>query len=169
MLKGEYVMLNCTSCSPSRFTIYHSTFGCATMEYQVSARKYRPMTFEDVIGQPHVVRTLGQIHYHEAYRPCVSLFRDPRGGKTTIARILAKALNCEPGRPARHVTPARTVLRSPRGRPWTWWRSTGPRTPAWMMCARCERTSDCTPFRGRYRVYIIDEVHMLSNRPSTRC
>ena len=67
------------------------------MDYQVSARKYRPGTFDDVIGQPHVVQTLVNSittkRIAQAY-----LFSGTRGvGKTTVARILAKALNCEQG------------------------------------------------------------------------
>ncbi len=67
------------------------------MDYQVSARKYRPGTFDDVIGQPHVVQTLvnaiSSKRIAQAY-----LFSGTRGvGKTTVARILAKALNCEQG------------------------------------------------------------------------
>ena len=67
------------------------------MDYQVSARKYRPATFDDVIGQPHVVQTLVNAmttkRIAQAY-----LFSGTRGvGKTTVARILAKALNCEQG------------------------------------------------------------------------
>ena len=67
------------------------------MSYLVLARKWRPKTFEDVVGQDHVVRTLSHSldneRLHHAY-----LFTGTRGvGKTTIARILAKALNCEKG------------------------------------------------------------------------
>lgn len=67
------------------------------MDYQVSARKYRPAGFQDVMGQPHVVKTLmnsiaGKRIAH------AFLFSGSRGvGKTTVARILAKALNCEQG------------------------------------------------------------------------
>ncbi|MFN3396892.1 MAG: AAA family ATPase, partial [Thermodesulfovibrionales bacterium] len=67
------------------------------MDYQVSARKYRPSTFAEVIGQSHIVRTLlnavSTKRIAHAY-----LFSGTRGvGKTTVARILAKALNCEQG------------------------------------------------------------------------
>src|ERR1051325_4945886 len=67
------------------------------MDYQVSARKYRPGTFQDVIGQPHVVTTLMNAIATKRV-PHAFLFSGGRGvGKTTVARILAKALNCEQG------------------------------------------------------------------------
>ena len=133
------------------------------MSYQALARKWRPRQFADLVGQEHVLRAL--VHaldsdrLHHAY-----LFTGTRGvGKTTIARILAKALNCERG-----------VSSTPCG-----------------VCGACrdidegrfvdllevdaasrtkvEDTRDLlenvqyTPARGRYKVYLVDEVHMLSN------
>ena len=67
------------------------------MDYQVSARKYRPGTFDEVIGQPHVVQTL--VNAISSKRVAHAfLFSGTRGvGKTTVARILAKSLNCEQG------------------------------------------------------------------------
>ena len=132
------------------------------MSYQALARKWRPRLFADLVGQEHVLRAL--VHaldndrLHHAY-----LFTGTRGvGKTTIARILAKALNCEQG-----------VSSTPCG-----------------VCSACtdidagrfvdlievdaasrtkiEDTRDLldnvqySPARGRYKVYLIDEVHMLS-------
>ena len=132
------------------------------MSYQALARKWRPRSFADLVGQEHVLRAL--VHaldndrLHHAY-----LFTGTRGvGKTTIARILAKALNCEAG-----------VSSTPCG-----------------VCSACrdiddgrfvdlievdaasrtkiEDTRDLldnvqySPARGRYKVYLIDEVHMLS-------
>ena len=67
------------------------------MEYQVSARKYRPGTFDEVIGQPHVIQTLKNAVNHKRVAHAY-VFSGMRGvGKTTVARILAKALNCELG------------------------------------------------------------------------
>ena len=67
------------------------------MDYQVSARKYRPGTFQDVIGQPHVVQPLANAISTNRIAHAF-LFSGTRGvGKTTVARILAKALNCEQG------------------------------------------------------------------------
>jgi DNA polymerase-3 subunit gamma/tau len=132
------------------------------MSYQVLARKWRPKSFADMVGQGHVVRALsnaldrGQLHH--AY-----LFTGTRGvGKTTLARILSKALNCEQG-----------VSSTPCG-----------------VCAACRSVDEgrfvdllevdaasrskvdqtrelmdnvpFAPISGRYKVYLIDEVHMLS-------
>ncbi len=133
------------------------------MSYQVLARKWRPKSFDTLVGQEHVVRALSHAletqRLHHAY-----LFTGTRGvGKTTIARILAKALNCEAG-----ITP------TPCG-----------------VCSACQEidagrfvdllevdaatntrvdemrqlleNAVYAPTRGRFKVYVIDEVHMLSN------
>src|SRR5271168_3626354 len=133
------------------------------MSYIVLARKWRPKRFADMVGQEHVLRALsnaldsGKIHH-------AFLFTGTRGvGKTTIARILAKCLNCETG-----------VSSNPCG-----------------VCAACREIDEgrfvdlievdaasrtkvddtrdlldnvqYAPTRGRYKVYLIDEVHMLSS------
>ena len=134
------------------------------MSYQVFARKYRPQNFDEVVGQAHITQTLKnaieQRRLAHAY-----LFVGPRGtGKTSTARILAKALNCEQG----------------------------PTTKPCGVCAQCREIAEgrslnvlefdaasntgvdkvreliidnvkYAPASGRYKLYIVDEVHMLSN------
>ena len=134
------------------------------MSYQVFARKYRPQNFDEVVGQAHITRTLKnaieQRRLAHAY-----LFVGPRGtGKTSTARILAKALNCEHG----------------------------PTTKPCGICSQCREIAEgrslnvlefdaasntqvdkvreliidnvkYAPTGGRYKLYIVDEVHMLSN------
>ncbi len=133
------------------------------MDYQVSARKYRPGTFDDVIGQPHVVQTLVNAvstkRIAQAY-----LFSGTRGvGKTTVARILAKALNCEQGPTG---TPCGTCLNCTeiaQGRSVDVIEIDGASNTSVDDVREIRENVKFTPFKGAYRVYIIDEVHMLSN------
>ncbi len=132
------------------------------MSYQVLARKYRPGDFSTLVGQEAVVKalmhSLSSQRLHHAY-----LFTGTRGvGKTTIARILAKALNCETGVTATPCGQCGSCLEISQGR-----------FPDLIELDAASRTGvDSTrelidnaqylPTRGRYKVYIIDEVHMLS-------
>jgi len=132
------------------------------LEYLVLARKWRPQTFEDVVGQDHVVKTLRNAIIHDRVAHAFT-FSGPRGiGKTSVARILAKALNCEKG-------PSQTPCN---------------------VCANCGEITDgismdvreidgasnrgideirelrenvkFSPISSRFKLYIIDEVHMLT-------
>ncbi|AXW87256.1 DNA polymerase III subunit gamma/tau [Lonsdalea britannica] len=132
------------------------------MSYQVLARKWRPQTFADVVGQEHVLTalanglSLGRIHH--AY-----LFSGTRGvGKTTIARLLAKGLNCEAGITATPCGKCENCLEIEQGRFVDLIEiDAASRT-------KVEDTRDLldnvqyAPARGRFKVYLIDEVHMLS-------
>ncbi|WP_227318796.1 DNA polymerase III subunit gamma/tau [Cedecea davisae] len=132
------------------------------MSYQVLARKWRPQTFADVVGQQHVLTalanglSLGRIHH--AY-----LFSGTRGvGKTSIARLLAKGLNCETGITATPCGVCDNCREIEQGRFVDLIEiDAASRT-------KVEDTRDLldnvqyAPARGRFKVYLIDEVHMLS-------
>jgi DNA polymerase-3 subunit gamma/tau len=132
------------------------------MAYQVLARKWRPRSFETLVGQEHVVRALthalstGRLHH--AY-----LFTGTRGvGKTTISRILAKALNCETG-----VTPtpcnqcaACTAIDADRFPDYVEMDAASNRGVDDMAALLDQAVY--APVQGRYKVYMIDEVHMLT-------
>lgn len=132
------------------------------MSYLVLARKWRPKNFDEIVGQDHVVRTLehalDNARLHHAY-----LFSGTRGvGKTTLARILAKALNCEQGISSRPCNECGTCNEIDEGR--------------FIDLIEVDAASktkvedtrallDNVPYRatsGRFKVYLIDEIHMLS-------
>lgn len=133
------------------------------MDYQVLARKWRPHTFKDMVGQEHILRMLAnaleQKRIHHAY-----LFTGTRGvGKTTLARILAKCLNCEGGitsTPCETCATCRAI-------------NAGQFLDLYEIDAASRTKVEDTrelldnvmypPTQGRYKVYLIDEVHMLSN------
>ena len=132
------------------------------MSYQVLARKWRPRQFSELVGQQHVktalANALNSARLHHAY-----LFTGTRGvGKTTIARIFAKSLNCETG-----------ITATPCGQCSTCLEIDGGNYVDLMEIDAASRTKvedtrdlldnvQYAPSRGRYKVYLIDEVHMLS-------
>lgn len=133
------------------------------MDYQVSARKYRPSTFVDVIGQPHVVQTLTNAvstkRIAHAY-----LFSGTRGvGKTTVARILAKALNCERGPTSHPCGSCENCREITQGNSVDVIEIDGASNTSVDDVREIRENVKFTPFHGQFRVYIIDEVHMLSN------
>jgi DNA polymerase-3 subunit gamma/tau len=132
------------------------------MSYQVLARKWRPKTFEELVGQEHVsqalINGLDQDRLHHAF-----LFTGTRGvGKTTIARILAKCLNCEQGVSSTPCGECGSCVAVDEGRFVDMIEiDAASRTGVDDMRELLEKVQ-YTPTLGRYKVYIIDEVHMLS-------
>jgi DNA polymerase-3 subunit gamma/tau len=133
------------------------------MSYQVLARKWRPQSFEALVGQEHVVRALthalAHSRLHHAY-----LFTGTRGvGKTTIARILAKALNCERGLGPVPCGSCVTCREIEVGRFVDLLEVDAATNTRVEEMRQLLESSVYAPTRGRYKVYVIDEVHMLSN------
>ncbi|QND86045.1 DNA polymerase III subunit gamma/ tau [Chromobacterium vaccinii] len=132
------------------------------MSYQVLARKWRPKRFADLVGQEHVVRALSNAlkeqRLHHAY-----LLTGTRGvGKTTIARILAKSLNCETGTTAEPCGECQACRQIDTGRFVDLLEIDAASNTGIDNIREVLENAQYAPTMGRFKVYIIDEVHMLS-------
>jgi DNA polymerase III subunit gamma/tau len=131
-------------------------------EYLVTARKWRPLLFSEVIGQEHVTKTLQNAiknnKIHHAY-----LFSGPRGiGKTTTARIYARAVNCESPQDAEPCNKCDSCKAILDGRSIDVIEIDGASNNSVDDIRKLRENAKYPPVNGRYKIYIIDEVHMLS-------
>jgi len=132
------------------------------VSYRVFARKYRPETFEEVVGQEHITRTLQNAisngRVAQAY-----LFVGPRGiGKTSTARILAKALNCMEGPTSEPCGKCSACLEIAEGRSLDVLEIDGASNNGVENIRELRENAAYAPARGPFKIYLIDEVHMLS-------
>jgi len=132
------------------------------MSYQVLARKWRPQNFQELVGQEHVqralVNALNDDRLHHAY-----LFTGTRGvGKTTIARIFSKSLNCETGITATPCGKCSTCVEIAEGRYVDLIEVDAASRTGVDDTRELLENVQYAPTRGRYKVYLIDEVHMFS-------
>ena len=134
------------------------------MSYQVLARKWRPRNFKEIVGQAHVVRALTNAldadRLHHAF-----LFAGTRGvGKTTIARILAKCLNCEQGVSSSPCGTCSSCTEIDEGRYMDLIEVDAASRSKVEETRELMDNVQFAPARGRYKVYLIDEVHMFSEK-----
>lgn len=134
------------------------------MSYQVLARKWRPQTFEDMVGQEHVLQALVHALEHQRLHHAY-LFTGTRGvGKTTIGRLLARCLNCETGITPKPCGVCSSCVELQEGRFVDLIEiDAASRTGVDDMRELTDNVQ-YAPSRGRFKVYLIDEVHMLTNQ-----
>jgi DNA polymerase III subunit gamma/tau len=132
------------------------------MSYQVTARKWRPLVFEDVVGQSHVTNTLRNAITSKRLAHAY-LFSGARGtGKTTTARILAKAINCSSPKDTNPDNDCEICKEITAGRSLDVIEIDGASNRGVEEIRNLRESVRYTPTRGKYKVYIIDEVHMLT-------
>jgi DNA polymerase-3 subunit gamma/tau len=132
------------------------------LDYLVLARKWRPQLFADVIGQDHVVRTLQNAIRHNRIAHAF-VFSGPRGiGKTSVARIMAKALNCETGPTETPCNACANCREITEGLSMDVREIDGASNRGIDEIRELRENVKFSPLSSRYKIYIIDEVHMLT-------
>ncbi len=132
------------------------------MAYTVLARKYRPQSFDDLVGQEHVARTLGNAIESDRVAHAF-LFTGVRGvGKTSTARLLAKALNCETGPTPSPCNECGPCVDITAGIDVDVQEIDGASNNSVEDVRRLQESLPYRPQRDRYKIVIVDEVHMLS-------
>jgi len=132
------------------------------MSYEVLARKWRPQVFQDVIGQEHITQTLVNAIKTDRLAHAY-LFSGPRGvGKTSVARILSKAINCERGEPGTPCNQCRSCVEITDGSSVDVQEIDGASNRGIDEIRELRGNIKYMPSSSRYRIYIIDEVHMLT-------
>jgi len=132
------------------------------MPYEVLARKWRPQVFQDVIGQEHVTQTLTNAIKSDRLAHAY-LFSGARGvGKTSVARILAKAINCEQGEPGTPCNQCQSCVEIIDGSSVDVQEIDGASNRGIDEIRDLRENTRYMPSSSKYRIYIIDEVHMLT-------
>ena len=132
------------------------------MSYVVIARRWRPQQFDEIVGQEHVAKTLSNA-INSGRIAHSYIFTGPRGvGKTTTARILAKAVNCEKGPTAHPCNECPSCVAITKGNSMDVLEIDGASNRGIDEVRNIRENIRYTPTQGKYRIYIIDEVHMLT-------
>lgn len=132
------------------------------MSYVVLARKWRPLVFEDVVAQSHVTTTLVNAIKNQRLASAY-LFSGPRGvGKTTTARIFAKAINCDDGPTATPCNRCSSCVEITQSRSIDVFEVDGASNRGIDEVRNLRDSLKYAPSKGKYKIYIIDEVHMLT-------